>query len=344
MPKLEFKIGKTFIIGEIAQAHDGSLGLAHAYIDAIAAVGADAVKFQTHIAEAESTPAETWRVKFSLQDETRYDYWKRMEFTEEQWIGLKKHCDEKDLLFLSSAFSFEAVDLLSKLGMQAWKIASGETTNSPLLDKIIETKKTILLSTGMSSIDEIDTLVGKIRLNNITFAVLQCTSAYPCPPEKIGLNLIPYFRDRYNCAVGISDHSGTIYPGLAAATLGVEIIEVHVTLSKEMFGPDVPASITTSELKQLVEGVRFNEKMNLYPVDKDVLFKDMGKMRDLFNKSIVAKTNLTAGTVMKEKHLALKKPGTGIPPARLPELLGRRLLVNLNKNDFLSEEVLEGAD
>src|SRR5216684_4034609 len=116
----------SIVVGEVAQTHDGSLGLAHAFVDAIAAAGADAVKFQTHIAAAESTPGEPWRVKFSKQDASRYDYWKRMEFSEEQWHGLKRHADEKRLLFLSSPFSLEAVELLARVGVPAWKIASGE--------------------------------------------------------------------------------------------------------------------------------------------------------------------------------------------------------------------------
>src|SRR5215471_8334229 len=125
---------QCLIVAEVAQAHDGSLGFAHAFIDAIAAAGADAVKFQTHIAAAESTPAEPWRVKFSRQDETRYDYWRRMEFTEAQWRGLKAHADERGLLFLSSPFSVEAVDLLARVGVAAWKIASGEVSTRPMFE------------------------------------------------------------------------------------------------------------------------------------------------------------------------------------------------------------------
>jgi N,N'-diacetyllegionaminate synthase len=123
------------IIGEVAQAHDGSLGMAHAFIDAIANAGADAVKFQTHIAKAESTPAEPWRVKFSQQDATRMDYWRRMEFTGEQWSGLKRHAEERGLLFISSPFSVEAADLLDRLDIKLWKIASGEVNNQPLFDR-----------------------------------------------------------------------------------------------------------------------------------------------------------------------------------------------------------------
>jgi N,N'-diacetyllegionaminate synthase len=129
--------GRCLIIGEVALTHDGSLGLAHAFVDAIAAAGADAVKFQTHIAAAESTPSEPFRVKFSRQDETRYDYWKRMEFTEEQWRGLAHHARDRGIVFLSSPFSVQAIELLDRIGMPLWKIASGETSNTMLLDRIL---------------------------------------------------------------------------------------------------------------------------------------------------------------------------------------------------------------
>src|SRR5437870_5935664 len=147
---------RCLIVGEVAQAHDGSLGIAHAFIDAIAAAGADAVKFQTHIAHAESTRAEPWRVRFSLQDESRYAYWRRMEFTEEQWLGLRRHALDRGLLFLSSPFSFEAVELLRRVGVAAWKVASGEAANAPMIDQMAATGLPVILSTGMSRLDEID--------------------------------------------------------------------------------------------------------------------------------------------------------------------------------------------
>lgn len=313
------------IVAEVAQAHDGSLGMAHTYIDAVAEAGADAIKFQTHIAAAESTPAEPWRVKFSMQDTTRYDYWKRMEFTEEQWAGLKKHADERGVKFLSSPFSVEAVELLTRVGVAAWKVASGEVGNIPMFERMMTTGLPFLISTGMSPLSEIDEAVKLVKDKGRSVTVLQCTSIYPCPPEKVGLNLIPFFRGRYDCPVGLSDHSGTIYPGLAAAMLGIEALEVHVTLSREMFGPDVPASITTRELKQMVEGVRFIEKMNAHPIDKDTASAEMEVLRDLFTKSVVARVDLPAGTILREEHLALKKPGTGMPPDRMRELINRRV-------------------
>jgi len=329
------------VVAEVAQSHDGSLGMAHAYIDAVANAGADGVKFQTHITAAESTPEEPWRVKFSPQDTTRYNYWKRMEFTEEQWAGLKKHADARRLKFLSSPFSLDAVELLGRIGVAAWKVASGEINNVPMFERMMATGLPFLISTGMSPLNEIDEAVKLIKDSGRFLTVLQCTSIYPCPPEKVGLNLIPFFRDRYDCPVGLSDHSGTIYPGLAAAALGIEVLEVHVTLSREMFGPDVPASVTTKELKRLVEGIRFIEKMNANPVDKDAVSSEMKPLRDLFTKSVVARTDLAAGTVLREEHLTLKKPGTGIPPTRLRELLNRRLKCAVSANTLLVEQDIE---
>jgi N,N'-diacetyllegionaminate synthase len=331
---------RCLIVGEVAQAHDGSLGMAHAFLDAIANAGADAVKFQTHIATAESTPAEPWRVNFSLQDNTRYDYWKRMEFTEEQWQGLKKHADERKLKFLSSPFSVEAVELLIRVGVPAWKVASGEVSNTQMFERMADTGLPILLSTGMSPLNEIDAAVERVKAHRLQLTVLQCTSAYPCPPEKIGLNLIPFFRNRYGCDAGLSDHSGSIYPGLAAATLGIEVLEVHVTLSREMFGPDIKSSLTTTGLRQLVEGIRFIENMMSHPVDKDAVASEMIPARRLFTKSIVARIDLPAGTVLQKEHLAIKKPGTGIPADRLPELLGRTLVSSVEADHLFQESDL----
>jgi N,N'-diacetyllegionaminate synthase len=327
------------IAAEVAQAHEGSLGLAHAYIEAIATTGANAVKFQTHIAAAESTTAEPWRVKFSPQDATRYDYWKRMEFTEEQWLGLKKHADEKGLMFLSSPFSVEAVELLTRVGVAAWKIASGEMSNTPMFERIVATKLPMILSSGMSSLSEIDMAVERVKAKGLSLTVLQCTSLYPCPPERIGLNLIPFFRERYGCAVGLSDHSGTIYPGLAAATLGIDFLEVHVTLSRKMFGPDVPVSLTTTELQQLVDGVRFIQQMNAYPLDKDALALEMQPLRDLFTKSVVARFDLSAGSVLRQQDLTVKKPGTGIPASQLQSIIGRAL-----RHAVRAEQILHESD
>lgn len=334
--------GRCLIIGEVALSHDGSLGLAHAFIDALADAGADAVKFQTHIASAESTPDEPFRVAFSRQDSRRYDYWRRMEFTEDQWRGLAAHCRERGVLFVSSPFSVEAVDLLDRVGQPLWKIASGETSNAALLDRVLEIGAPVLLSTGMSPMAEIDAAVARVKARGVPVGVFQCTTAYPCPPEKIGLNLLPYFRERYGCWVGLSDHSATIYPGLAGAALGLDMLEVHVALSREMFGPDVIASVTTGELRQLVDGIRFIERMRAHPVDKDAAAAETVTLRRLFTRSIVAAVALPAGTVLSRDHLAIKKPGTGLPPAQIDRVVGRRLARPVHADQLLAADDIEG--
>ena len=333
--------GSCFVIGEVALTHDGSLGLAHAFVDAIAAAGADAVKFQTHIAAAESTPDEPFRVTFSRQDSTRYGYWQRTAFSEDEWRTLAEHCRDSGVLFISSPFSLEAVELLERLGQSVWKIASGEVGNTLLLDRVIATGHPVILSSGVSPLAELDAAVARVKAAGNQVGVLQCTTAYPCPPERIGLNLIPAFRERYGCWVGLSDHSATIYPGLAAATLGIDILEVHVTLSREMFGPDVPAAVTTSEFRQLVDGVRFIERMKAHPVDKDAAAATAAPLRDIFTRSIVARAALPAGTVLADAHLAVKKPGTGLPPGRLPDVLGRALRRAVAADQQIHEEDLE---
>lgn len=325
----------------MAQAHDGSLGMAHAYVDAIANAGADAVKFQTHIAAAESTPSEPWRVKFSPQDATRYDYWRRMEFTEDQWQGLRNHASDRGLRFLSSPFSLEAVALLQRVGVDAWKIPSGEVSTGPVFERMLDTRLPVILSSGMSSLAELDATVGRIKQSGVDLTVLQCSSIYPTPPERLGLNQIAELKQRYACRIGLSDHSGTVYAGLAAVALGAEVLEVHVTLSREAFGPDVSASLTTAELKELVCGARFIRTALTHPVDKNRMAEELAPMRALFNKSIAVLSDLPAGTLLNQANIGLRKPGTGLPAAKLPELYGRKLRRPVAAGTLLSEQDLE---
>jgi N-acetylneuraminate synthase len=340
-PHLQLDTGRCLVIGEVGMAHDGSLGQAHAYIDAIAGAGADAVKFQTHIAAAESTPSEPFRVRFSRQDASRYDYWKRLAFTPEQWAGLAAHALDCHVLFLSSPFSIEAVDLLEEIGMPAWKVASGEIGNDALLDRMVETGIPIILSSGMSDLAELDDAVARVRAGAAELAVMQCTTAYPCPPEKVGLNMVDVLRQRYNCPVGLSDHSGTIYPGLAAAVLAADIVEVHATFDRALFGPDVPASVTMTELRQLVDGVRFIERMRANPVDKNAVAEEMKPLRAIFTRSLVVRTALPAGTVLTAEQLTAKKPGSGMSPDRLADVVGRRLRRDVEVDHLLAPEDIE---
>jgi N,N'-diacetyllegionaminate synthase len=266
------------IVAEVGQAHEGSLGQAHAYIDAIAQAGADAVKFQCHIAEAESTPDEQWRVPPDWpQDESRYAYWKRMEFTQEQWWSLAAHAEQVGLIFLCSPFSVEAVRLLDPM-VPAWKVSSGEIGNTALLAAILDTGKPVLWSTGMSTEDEVQATENWLDGEGVPNVLMHCTSKYPCPPESIDLSVI---KASEVGPVGLSDHSGTIWPALAAVTLDACVVEVHVCFSKQEFGFDVESSITIDDLARLVEGVRFIEKAKT-PVDKDAMARELEPMRKLF--------------------------------------------------------------
>jgi N-acetylneuraminate synthase len=331
----------AFLVAEVGQAHDGSLGTAHAYIDAVARTGADAIKFQTHIAAAESTPAERFRVAFSRQDATRYDYWKRMEFSPEAWAGLAAHAREKRLVFLSSPFSLEAADLLDSLRVAAWKVGSGEVQNGPLLERLARTGRPVLLSTGMSGEAELSRAVETVRSAGAPVALFQCTTAYPCPPEKVGLNVLAELRQRYGCPVGLSDHSGTIFPSLAAATLGANLLEVHVVFSRDCFGPDTPASVTLGELSELARGVRFIEAALRNPVDKEALAAELAPLRELFGRSLVPRRDLPAGHRLEECDLALRKPGGGLGPDRLGSVVGRTLRRPAAENQLLAEEDLD---
>lgn len=339
--RLDMQDLRCSLIAEIAQAHDGSLGMAHAFIDAVSATGADAIKFQTHIADAESTPEEPWRVEFSYQDASRYNYWKRMEFTEEQWIGLAKHAQKKNLIFLSTPFSFEAFELLNRIGVPAWKVGSGDITNIPLIEKMSQTNKPVLLSSGMATWDELDLAVNTVRSQRTSVAVFQCTTSYPCTPEKLGLNLISEIRNRYSCAVGLSDHSGTIFSGLAAASLGAKMLEVHVTFSRDCFGPDVSSSITIEELSELAVGIEFINEAMSNPVKMDENASDLSEVKSIFSKSIVAARDIPKGILLSRSDLHLRKPGTGLSPSRLSEFIGRRTVNVLKKGEQISEASIE---
>jgi N,N'-diacetyllegionaminate synthase len=265
-----------------------------------------------------------------------------MEFSEPQWARLRARAHELGLSFISSPFSVEAADLLIRVGVDAWKIASGEVRNRDLLDRIAKAGLEVFLSTGMSDFAEIGDAVASLREHELDVTVLQCTSQYPTPPERLGLNVMDELRARFpDCRVGLSDHSGTTYAGLAAAALGADAVEVHVCFSREGFGPDIPASVTIEELGTLAEGIRFVERARSHPVDKDAVAQEMAPMRRLFMKSVVAGVDLPAGKLLSEGDLRAKKPGTGIPAEALPTLVGRRLANPVQRDQLLSYEDLE---
>lgn len=326
----------TFIIAEIAQAHDGSLGMAHTYIEAVAKTGCNAIKFQTHIAEAESSIYEPFRVKFSKQDLTRFDYWKRMEFSLEQWKDIKKHCDDVGLEFMCSPFSNAAVDLLEQIGVKRYKIGSGEVNNFVLLDKISQTGKPIIISSGMSSFEELDATVEFLKSRNVNYSILQCTTSYPTKPKQFGLNVIKELKDRYKVAVGFSDHSSSIASCIAAVALGAEVLEFHVVFNKEMFGPDTKSSLTMSETKQLVKAVRDITLAMDNPIDKNDNSK-FSELKSIFEKSLAINKDLQKGHLITFSDLETKKPkGYGILASKYEQVIGKRLKSDLKQWDFLN--------
>ena len=331
------EVNPCFIIAEVAQAHDGSLGVLHSYIDALSTTGIDAVKFQMHIAEAESSTYEKFRTNFSYVDKTRFDYWKRMEFSFDQWREIKKHCEDIGLEFLCSPFSNRAVDLLEKLGVKRYKIGSGEVNNLFMLEKIAKTRKDIILSSGMSNFSEIDETINFLKQFDSHISILQCTTKYPTTAEDIGLNVIQEMIDRYDIPIGISDHSGTIYPSLSAVSLGAKIIEFHVVFDKSMFGPDSKSSLTIKNINRLVEGVRFIETSLSNKIDK-TNNRHFEEIKNIFEKSLAVNKNLTKGSVISFDDLEAKKPSKcGISAKNYQIVIGKKVNRNLKKWDFIDD-------
>jgi N-acetylneuraminate synthase len=279
-------------------------------------------------------------VKFSKEDATRYDYWKRMEFTLEQWKAIKKHCDEVGLDFICSPFSNLAVDWLEEVGVHTYKVGSGEVNNFLLLEKITQTGKPIIISSGMSSFAELDQTIDFLKSKKAHFSILQCTTAYPTKPEQYGLNVIGELKERYKVTVGFSDHSALISTGIAAVALRAEILEFHVVFNRSMFGPDAIASLTFDETKQLVKAVNEIHLAQNHPINKNSN-DDFKELKNIFEKSLAINKDLVKGHVLTFADLESKKPkGYGISAADFAKVIGRPLNTHKSQWDFLNEEDL----
>ena len=324
------------LIAEIGSVHDGSFGNACKLIELAAASGAHAAKFQTHIAEAETlrdAPSPGY-----FKGEPRFDYFRRTGFTSAQWNELRQVCAANHIAFLSSPFSLEAVDLLEDVGVGAYKIPSGEVTNTPLLERVAATGKPALLSSGMSSWRELDDAVAILRRGG-PLTVMQCTTAYPCPPERVGLNVIAEMRARYDLPVGFSDHTNGMAAAFAAAALGADIVEKHLTFSRLMYGSDAANAMEPADFRRLAEGLGDIWAMRAAPVDKDDL-APYREMKRIFEKSIVTVRPIVGGQVIDRADLAFKKPGDGISAARYREIVGRRAAHDLPAGHKLADEDL----
>ena len=317
------------IIAEIGSVHDGDLNKALTLVKSASNSGADVIKFQMHIADEETlidAPSPSY-----FKKEKRFDYFKRTAFTLKNWKRIKKFCEKLGKEFLCSPFSEKAVDQLEILKVNKYKVPSGELTNISLLEKLKKTKKHIILSTGMSSWNEIDIAVKILKKN---FSILQCSSIYPCPSEKVGINVIHELKKKYNCPVGFSDHTLGFSAAFAAASNGATIIEKHFTLSRKMYGSDAKNSMEPKEFSFLVKHIKEIWKIMDNPVDKNNLnrYKDMKKV---FEKSVVSSHDLKANSILKKNNIVFKKPGTGIRAINYKSLIGKKLIKDIKKNSLL---------
>ncbi|MCF2141424.1 MAG: N-acetylneuraminate synthase family protein [Candidatus Lokiarchaeota archaeon] len=317
--------------------HDGSFGNAIRLIEEATKSGVDAVKFQMHISEAETLADAPTPPYFTI--EKRYEYFNRTSFTYLEWEKLRDFTHSLGLDFIVSPFSQKAAEILTKLKIDGFKIASGETTNLPLLEYIDKQQIPVLLSTGMSNWDEIDQAVNALK-NNLCM-IFQCSSEYPCQPESVGINVIQEMKKRYpGIPIGFSDHTLSSSSAIAALYSGATIFEKHFTLSKKMYGADARFSFEPHEMKSFIDEIRFIEKVLINPVDKNNLEK-YKQMKLVFEKSIVASKNLPKGKILEISDLDFKKPGNGIRADKYHEIIGKKLKCDINHNEQILYSFLE---
>jgi N,N'-diacetyllegionaminate synthase len=327
-----------YIIAELGNTHDGSIGLAKQLIASAAESGVNAVKIQTHIFSAESlanAPSPPY-----FKEESREQYFTRTAFDLAQYISLKSFAEVNcGVEFLSSPFSLEAVELLEEVGMVRYKIPSGEVTNIPMLEHIAQTQKPVILSSGMSPFKDLDLAVDILQTSGCAdLSLLQCSSRYPCPPEEVGLNVLSEIKSRYGVPVGYSDHTLGCAAPFAATALGAEIIEKHFTLSTRLYGSDAKHSMEPDEFKKMVSGIREISSMLKNPVDKDLAIEDLGEIKITFEKSVVAKNRIKKGDILSRENLTVKKPGNGIPANMFLEVVGKKANYDMEPDDMLSKD------
>ena len=328
------KSKRTLIVAEIALSHNGSLFQAKNLIKKCKEAGADYVKFQTHLAEHESSLDETFRPGFKFKEKNRYEYWKNRQFSLSQWKSIYAYSKKEKIEFLSSPFSVEAVRLLKKVGLKTWKISSGEFFSESVLEEVMKTNNTIILSTGMAKLSEIKKIIKKIKKNKNDLIVLQCTSKYPTKLNEVGLNIAQLLKNKFKVKNGISDHSGTIFPSLEAIRLKFDLIEVHVEEKNKLEGPDTKSSINFEELKILTKANNAYKLLKTR-LNKDKSVKSISKNKLLFTKSICTKVNVTKGQKITIKNICFKKPGFGIPERKINEILNFKFNKDIKKNKIV---------
>lgn len=331
-------MNNVFIIAEAGVNHNGDLNIAKKLIDKASESGVDAIKFQSFKAEnlvTKNAQKAQYQKESTSNQENQFEMLHKLELSYRDHKELIKYCEYKGIMFLSSAFDLESIDLLNDLNIEIFKIPSGEITNLPYLKKIGLLNKKTILSTGMSTLGEVESALKILKENGSNdITVLHCNTEYPTPMEDINLNAMNTMKNAFKVEVGYSDHTLGIEIPIAAVALGATVIEKHFTLDKSMDGPDHKASLEPDELKLMVKSIRNIERALGHgikkPTDSELKNKDMAR------KSIVANMDIKKGEVLSENNLYVKRPGTGISPIRWYEIIGR-----VAKRDFKEDELIE---
>lgn len=333
---------KVFIIAEAGVNHNGSVEIAKKLIDVAAAGGCDAVKFQTFKTESiitKTAPKAEYQIRNTAINESQFEMLKRLELSSFDYKILFSYCKRKNIMFMSTPFDEQSVDFLDRLGMEIFKISSGDITNRPLIQCIAEKRKPIILSTGMSYLEEVKKAVGWIKdiwkkLNTKPqLVVLHCVSDYPPRVEDVNLLAMKMLESTFGLVVGFSDHTLGIEISIAAVAMGAKVIEKHFTLDRRMEGPDHKFSLEPDELKTMVKAIRNVEKALGDGVKKPT--ENEKEMRSKARRSLVAGRNIKAGEIINREDISVKRPGTGIPPEFLTQIINKKARVDIKKDSLL---------
>lgn len=338
-----FNAMSTFIIAEAGVNHNGSIAFAKSLIEAAKASGADAVKFQTFRTESVvSTKAAKadYQKQTTDNNESQFEMVKKLELGESDHRELIAHCRQVGIAFLSSPFDEDSAEMLDRLGIEQFKVASGEITNLPFLEILGRLKKPLIISTGMSTLEEVDEAVKLIQsTGNTRLSLLHCVTEYPAPFDQINLRAMKTLSQKFHLPVGYSDHSAGIEIAVAAVALGAAIIEKHLTLDRNMPGPDHQASIEPSVFKEMVAAIRHVER-SLGDGSKQPAPCELNNMA-IARKSIVAARNIKKGEVLTREHLAIKRPGNGILPKEIVNVVGMIAKEDIRQDDIVMWELLK---
>lgn len=332
-------MSKTFIIAEAGVNHNGSLELAKKMVDVACEAGADAVKFQTFKAVnlvSRSAQKADYQQQTTDKNESQFEMIKKLELDVSAHEELIRYCSQKDIMFLSTPFDHDSIDLLDRLGLRIFKIPSGEITNLPYLRHIGSLNKQVILSTGMANLGEIEAalqVLTKAGTNRENITVLHANTEYPTPMQDVNLRAMQTIAQAFDVAVGYSDHTQGIEVDIAAVALGATVIEKHFTLDKSMAGPDHKASLEPQELAAMLRAIRNIERALGSSIKQPS--PSESKNMSVARKSLVARIAIQKGEIFTEENLCVKRPGNGISPMRWDEVLGTHAKKNYAEDDLI---------